>query len=345
MNNHRPVRAVLACLAVLAASGSARAAAVTPSPPIDPSIMQSAIVTNFVCAETGAPRIVAWETKHHPDWTQRQGEEFQAFLDQVHHCPLPLGIVAKKRSYSTLRARAIAGDLAAQTELGVAYESDLGHTPDFLKVLECDTDPQVRGPYVGAYWTGFITYPRCLPHDYPQAIRWLRAAASRGYAPAERQLGLLYEQDYGVPVDYPVAFSLLHAAARQGDKAAGDALLLMYEHGHGPSAAFPDVLAKILRSAADPRDPLQIPAQAALGMMYATGQGVPQDYATSETWFSVAFNSMSNVTDRFALGTLIMHGMDMSAKHLTRQRVTAARAAANAWSAAHHPRPRYYLRP
>ena len=48
---------------------------------------------------------------------------------------------------------------------------------------------------------------RGVPHDDTQAVFWYRKAAEQGYARAENNLGVMYEEGKGVPQDDAQALS------------------------------------------------------------------------------------------------------------------------------------------
>ena len=66
-----------------------------------------------------------------------------------------------------------------------------------------------------------------------RAARELTAAASRGNARAQGQLGFMYENGFGVPQNYAAAADLYQSAAAQGDAFAQSRLGLSYDKGHG----------------------------------------------------------------------------------------------------------------
>ena len=45
-----------------------------------------------------------------------------------------------------------------------------------------------------------------VPQDYAEAVRWYRLAAEQGYAKAQFVLGVMYDNGRGVPQDYPYGF-------------------------------------------------------------------------------------------------------------------------------------------
>lgn len=104
-----------------------------------------------------------------------------------------------------------------------------GHLPKiFLAVLLIGTtmsaaraDGWTRG--TGAYYRG----------DYARAVRELTAAAARGNARAQAQLGFMYENGFGVPQNYAVAADFYQSAAAQGDAFGQSRLGLSFDKGHG----------------------------------------------------------------------------------------------------------------
>jgi localization factor PodJL len=149
-----------------------------------------------------------------------------------------------------LRSAAIAGDAGAETELGI-------------RCLE----------------------GRTAPRDPKLASRWLELAANQGLPYAEYRLAALYEKGIGGPRDLPLARVWYQKAADAGNARAMHNLAVLNAQDAG--AGKPDYgLAAIgFRSAAELglRD-----SQFNLGVLYGRGLGVPQDFAQSWMWFSLA---------------------------------------------------------
>jgi TPR repeat protein len=99
---------------------------------------------------------------------------------------------------AALRVRATAGDVDAQSDLGVMYQRGLD-----------------------------------VPQDYAQAASWLRNAAEQGDPKAQRRLGSMYRDGKGVPQDYAQAVAWFHKAADQGLAGAQYSLGYAYEAGQG----------------------------------------------------------------------------------------------------------------
>ncbi|HLI11873.1 MAG TPA: tetratricopeptide repeat protein [Alphaproteobacteria bacterium] len=53
-----------------------------------------------------------------------------------------------------------------------------------------------------------------VPQNATRAAAWYRRAAAQGYAPAEFRLGMMYEEGLGVPQNYEQAYIWLDRAAR-----------------------------------------------------------------------------------------------------------------------------------
>src|SRR6185312_4502023 len=84
--------------------------------------------------------------------------------------------------------------------------------------------------------------------DYAAAMSFFRIAADQGYAPAQSDLGYLYQTGAGVPADYLEAMRWYRMAAAQNLAAA----------------------------------------QNQIGYLYQNALGVPQDYAEAMRWFQLS---------------------------------------------------------
>jgi len=69
--------------------------------------------------------------------------------------------------------------------------------------------------------------------DYADVLIWYRKAAAQRYAPAQNQLGSMYEYNAGLPQDDKRAVSYYRLAANQGYALAQYSLAAMYEDGRG----------------------------------------------------------------------------------------------------------------
>ena len=101
--------------------------------------------------------------------------------------------------------------------------------------------PVVAGPFEDA----FAAYSR---GDYTTAFQLWRPLAAQGDAVAQYNLGIMYDNGFGVPQDYAEALKWYRLAAAQGLDSV----------------------------------------QSNLGVMYRLGQGVPQDQVLAHMWFNLA---------------------------------------------------------
>ena len=97
-----------------------------------------------------------------------------------------------------------------------------------------------------------------VAEDKKKALEWYRKAADQGYAPAQLNLGLVYDQGDGIPADPNRAFKWYRLAAEQG-------------------------LAE---------------AQMNLGYLFGTGRGAPQDYLKAHLWYSLALSKLQPGAER-----------------------------------------------
>ncbi|MFN4023964.1 MAG: peptidoglycan-binding protein [Hyphomonas sp.] len=120
--------------------------------------------------------------------------------------------------------------------------------------------------------------------DLDTAIPLLRRAALKGIAPAQYDLGKIYELGQGVDQDLIQARSLIARAAEQGHVGAMYDLALFMAEGEGGPADEAGA-AEWFRRAADHGF---TDAQYNLGVMYAEGIGVEQDPGDALYWFELA---------------------------------------------------------
>jgi TPR repeat protein len=93
----------------------------------------------------------------------------------------PAPATATDSDLSSLRQQAAAGDVQAQFALGNRYFRGLD-----------------------------------LPLDYGQALFWYRKSAGQGFAPAQNQLGSMYQHKFGIERNYKIAAKLLPQSRKPG---------------------------------------------------------------------------------------------------------------------------------
>jgi uncharacterized protein len=125
--------------------------------------------------------------------------------------------------------------------------------------------------------------------DYATALRLWRPLAEQGDVVAQFNIGIAYLNGYGVPKDGAEAERWLRKAASQGYANAQNTLGNMYspknaaEGGRDPERAAQ--AANWYSRAAN--QGLAI-AQNSLGLMYESGIGVPQNYVEAYKWYSLS---------------------------------------------------------
>ena len=109
--------------------------------------------------------------------------------------------------------------------------------------------------------------------DYKKAFDLYLEAAEQGYAPAQCNLGYMYQLGEGVFKDKAKAVEWYTKSAEQGNAGAQFNLGLMYEYGEGVSQDKVKAVELYTKSA----EQGNVAAQCNLGYMYSNGLGVSQD--------------------------------------------------------------------
>ena len=170
-----------------------------------------------------------------------------------------------------------------------------------------------------------------LQQDYTKAKSLFEKAAAQGSAEAQYNLGLLYDQGYGVPQDYAQARSWYEKAAVQGNDSAQFNLGLMYARGQGGRQDYAQARQWYERAAAQGH----AKAQNNLGVMYHEGEGVQQDYAQARRWFEKAA-AKDNADAQYWMGYIYAQGHGVKQDYAQARawfEKAAAQGAANAQTA------------
>ncbi len=215
---------------------------------------------------------------------------------------------AKARAFRRLVAAAHAGDADSQYRLGRIYLSGQGApryplvaarwlaaaaAQDHIKACHVlsliystgvktdaalpDTDANGQQGLGGMLGSGRVVslYPQgfdIMP-DPECAFDYAKAAAQRGFAAAQGNLGLMYLRGIGCPQDYRRAARWARFAAVQHDAKGALALGTLNEHGLG----IPVNLAEAARWYSVASDQGNDTASTALGLLLLDGRGVTQD--------------------------------------------------------------------
>lgn len=151
-------------------------------------------------------------------------------------------------------------------ETGISQlTSKLVTQPELLEGYEAGVDAFERGHYLIAL------------------AQW-EPLARQGVVVAQHNLGILYENGYGVPRDYAAAANWYRQAAEQGHCVAQHNLGVLYANGQGMARDFQQA-AYWWQQAAERHF---IPAQVKLGVLHYLGYGVARDYSKAYAWLHLA---------------------------------------------------------
>jgi TPR repeat protein len=154
--------------------------------------------------------------------------------------------------------------------------------PDVTRAFEAARVRAAGGDVVAQFSLGSMLYYGS--EDTAQGIEWMRKAAAQQYAPAEFQIGQIYDFGFGVAQSDRDALEWYRKAAAHGSAGAQRSLAEFYRKGRGVAADAAEA-ARWFRRAADGDD---LRAQYQLGQMYFDGNGIARDYASAYFWFSIA---------------------------------------------------------
>ncbi len=148
-----------------------------------------------------------------------------------------------------LRTMALAGDPAAQYEVGLRFSEG-----------------------------------RTVGRDVKVAATWFEKAAAQGLVPAQYRLGSAYEKGIGQPRDLALAMAWYGRAAEAGNMRAMHNLAVMAAEGSVGKPDYAKAATWFAKAAAlGVRD-----SQFNLAILYARGLGIEQSLAQSYTWFAIA---------------------------------------------------------
>jgi TPR repeat protein len=159
--------------------------------------------------------------------------------------------------------------------------------------------------------------------DTTQAVQWFRKAAAQRYAPAEFQMGQLYDFGFGVTKDDRRALDWYVKAAQHGSPAASRAVGDFYRRGRGVATDLAEAV-RWYRRAADGDD---LRAQYQLAQMYFDGTGVARDYVSAYVWFDIAAGQTPLVDNQKA----ILELRNIAAARMAPDALGEAERRAHAW--------------
>jgi TPR repeat protein len=125
--------------------------------------------------------------------------------------------------------------------------------------------------------------------------------------------------------DYKTAFRLLRPLAEQGNAAAQNTLGVLYANGYGVQQDYFKAAAWY-RKAAEQGDPNALNN---LGIMYDNGHGVPKDYVQARKWYDLAAARFP-ATEAEARASAIKNRDGLTAE-MTRAQIAEAQRLAREW--------------
>ena len=119
-----------------------------------------------------------------------------------------------EQQLAKLKARATAGNAAAQDSLGDMYRLGEGVPQDNSEAVKWYRLAAVQGLAIAQYnLARMYGTGKGVPQDDAETVKWLRLAADQGLAIAQGALGDVYSNGTGVPEDFLQAYKWLNLAA------------------------------------------------------------------------------------------------------------------------------------
>ena len=181
----------------------------------------------------------------------------------LRNCIIEHVLTQEEIEFNNLKYAAENGDIAAQNNLGVAYDSGRG-----------------------------------VERNFEEAVKWYRIAAERGESTAKSNLGLKYLHGQGVEQNYEEALKWFRASAEHSNPLGMTNLGSMYYNGWGVEKNI-DTAIEWYQKAADRNSEAfsklkeiaengNAKAQYRVGKMYENGKGVKQNIDEAIAWYKKA---------------------------------------------------------
>lgn len=220
------------------------------------------------------------------------------------------------------------GHPEAQYRVGRLYDAGRGVPRDRATAADWYRKAAEQGHTDAQLWLGFI-YAEGLsvPRDQARGIRWFQEAAEAGVVQAQMYLGKIYREGGRVRGNPAEALKWYRMAAEQGEaQAQYEVGLLLWGFPNPWEIPWKDPAeaAEWFRKAAEQG---HLDAQDYLGVMYARGEGVPQDDVEAVKWIRGAAERGHGYA-RVRLGKWYMQGEHGLAKDEVHAYVWLALAAA-----------------
>lgn len=173
---------------------------------------------------------------------------------------------------SQLQAKANAGDAAAQTNLGKAYQDGNGVPHNDALSFQWYRKAADQGDAMAENNLGVMYHVGAgVGQDKQEAVRWYIKAAKHGNAKAMFNLGACYYNGDGVGVDDVESYAWFLLAQQAGDPGAGEAIQRAESDMVSPARHRPAAYVRIAQ-------------------MYEAGDDLPQDANEAIKWYRKAAN-------------------------------------------------------
>ena len=192
----------------------------------------------------------------------------------------------QRGDYETARVQwsrlALQGDVDAQYNLGTLYENGLGVTADADMAARWYRAAAGRRLDLARLALARLQRSGAFePEPEEDQIKLLEAAARRGLAEAQYELGVAYDRGLGVTQNHATAAGWYQRAAEQGLTDAQYNLAALYDEGLGTQRDFAQAREWYIRAA----DAGQPRAMNNLGYIYEKGLGGARNYGMAVVWY------------------------------------------------------------
>ena len=191
-------------------------------------------------------------------------------------------------------------------KLSQRQEANLLLLPSLKEELQCVGKAADAGGRFSQFFMGSLLEDGfgSVKQDLGLAFQWYWKAASQGYAPAQEELGRLYDDGRGTKQDYAEALKWYLESAGQGYAPAQNRVGRMYDFGRGVKQDYAEAFNWYLKAAEK-----GLPgAEANVAYLYETGEGVRQDYVEAIRWYQKAAK-VGNAVAQNNLGWIYKEGL------------------------------------
>ncbi|MBT6449506.1 MAG: PQQ-binding-like beta-propeller repeat protein [Verrucomicrobiales bacterium] len=132
--------------------------------------------------------------------------------------------------FEETKAKAEAGNVDAQYNLGEMYRKGEGVEQDFKEVVKWYQKAAGQGNAPAQSNLGVMYYNgKGVEQDFKEAVKWYQKAADQGNTSAQSNLGFMYANGKGVEQDFKEAVKWYQKAADQGNTMAQYSLEMMFK--------------------------------------------------------------------------------------------------------------------